>query len=146
MSMFRVNLTKIQTAVATRLPKEYEPLTLTFYGLATRQKGDFITFGSDGFVDLCVNARDGRVYAKDKSNKTADRFVNTEFEQFILFFKTYAASAEKIRAAEDAHTPKIYWELVRAMRPALEAIDRDALGDINKYWEPAVEQVEEENQ
>jgi len=146
MPLSHLNLTAIQTAVATRLPKTYEPLTLTFYGLGTRQKGDVITFANDGFVDLCVNARDGRVYAKDQSNKIPDRFVNTGFEQFIAFFNAYVEHAKKIWNAEQAGISKDYWALVRAMRPALEAIDKDALGDINKYWEPAVEQIEEENQ
>jgi hypothetical protein len=131
--------------VATRLPAKYEPLTLTFYGLGSRQKGDFITFGSDGSADLCVNARDGRVYATDPSGKVANRFVNTGFEQFISFFKTYVDCAEKIRKADETRA-KDYWDLVRAMRPALEAIDKDALGDSRKYWEPLVESVEEENQ
>jgi hypothetical protein len=148
MSMFRVNLTRIQTAVATRLPKIFEPLTLTFYGLATRQKGDFITIGSDGFVDLCVNARDGRVYAKDPSGKLADRFVNSGFEQFISFFKTYADCADQLAQCSsrlDYHSSSGTRIGASALRPALEAIDKDALGDSGRYWEPAVQQFEEEN-
>ena len=129
--MFLVNLAAVQTAVATRLPAKYEPLALTFYGLGSRQKGDHITFGSDGAADLCVNARDGRVCAKDPSGKAPDRFVNTTFEQFISFFKTYAECPGTIRPAD--------------LRPALEAIDRDALGGPGRYWEPLVESAEEEN-
>jgi hypothetical protein len=53
--MFLVNLAAVQTAVATRLPVKYE--SLSFYGLGSRQKGDHITFGSDGHADLCVNAQ-----------------------------------------------------------------------------------------
>jgi hypothetical protein len=119
-------------------------LTLTFYGLGSRQKGDDITFANDGFVDLCVSVTDGRVYAKDRSGKRADRFVNAAFERFIAFFTAYAEHAEKIRTA-DIRSDKKYTDLVRAMRPALEAIDKEALGDIHKYWEPAVGQIEEEN-
>jgi hypothetical protein len=145
MSMFAVSLAALQTAVATRLPKEYEPLTLTFYGLGSRQKGDHITFASDGFSDLCVNARDGCVYAMDPSGKRGPRFVNAGLEQFIAFFHAYTEHAEKIREA-DRKGAKDYWDLVRAMRPALEAVDKEALCGEGRYWAPLVESVEEENQ
>lgn len=128
MPIFPVNLAAIRTACATRLPKTYEPLTLTFYGLGARQKGDFITFANDTYIDLCVSVKDGRVYGIDPSGRLAVKFVNSGFEQFISFFNKYVELSEA----------------VMKLRPALEAIDKDALGDVNKYWEPAVEQLEDD--
>jgi hypothetical protein len=149
-----MNLALVQTAVATRLPLFYEPLSITFYGLGSRQKGVYITFANDTGADLCVNSIDGRVSAAtiEESNNQSPfsgvsggnvRFVNSSLDQFISFFNTYVRSAEKIRKAWETKD-KTYVDLVRSMRPALEAIDKDALGD-DKWWEPAVEQLEEEN-
>jgi hypothetical protein len=71
--------------------------------------------------------------------------VNSSLDRFIRFFRTYAERAEKIREA-DRKKDKGYWELVRALRPALEAIDREALGGEGGYWAPVVEAIEEENE
>lgn len=144
MPLSHVNLTSIQTAVATRLPKTYEPLTLTFYGLGSRQKGEYITFANDTYIDLCVSIKDGRVYGIDTSGKLPSKFVNSGIEQFISFFNKYVELSENILKVDEMDVGN-YLDLVRALRPALEAIDKDALGNVSKYWEPAVEQIEEEN-
>ena len=75
-----------------------------------------------------MSVKDGRVYGIDPSGRLAAKFVNSGFEQFISFFNKYMELSEE----------------VMKLRPALLAIDKDALGDVNKYCEPAVEQQEEE--
>ncbi len=140
-----MSINDIRTAVAARLPDSFEPLLLSFYGSNARVKDDFVIIGDDSAIDLCVDMRDNCLYAVDPEGKLPVRFVNSGLEQFIRFFNAYKEFSDKLDRARDADAVS-YRELKRTLRPQLTAIDDRALSGVEKWWEPAVEQLEDEDE
>jgi hypothetical protein len=140
-----MTINEIRTAVETRLPANYAPLTVSFYGSNAMAKDDFVIIGDDSAVDLCVDTRDNCLYAVDPEGKLPVRFVNSGIEQFIGFFNAWKEFSEKLESsgAMDAIS---YRKLKMTLRPGLTAIDARALGSIDKWWEPSVEQLEEDDE
>ena len=140
-----MNINEIRIAVETRLPANYEPLTVSFYGSNAMVKADFVIIGDDSAIDLCVDMRDNCLYAVDPEGKLPGRFVNSGLEQFIGFFNAWKEFSEKLESARDLDAVS-YRKLKMTLRPRLTAIDEPALGSIKKWWEPAVQQLEEDDE
>jgi len=142
-----MNINEIKSAVETRLPANYGPLLLSFYGSNAMMKDDFVIIGDDSAVDIGVDMRDNCLYAVDPEGKLPVRFVNSGLEQFIRFFNTWKEFSDKLDSAR-AMDGVSYRKLVMTLRPRLTAIDERALGldGVEKWWEPAVQQLEEEDE
>ena len=127
-----MDIDAIRSAVATRLPHHYDPLTVSFYGNAVRATPDGAVIGDDSRCELRISAFDNCLYAVDPKGQLPVRFTNSSLDQFIAFFNTWKQFADKPsrNSALD-------------LRTRLTTLDARALGDVEKWWEPAVEQLEE---
>jgi len=140
-----MNINEIRTAVENRLPANYEPLLLSFYGSNAMVKDNFVIIGDDSAIDISVDTRDNCLYAVDPEGKLPVRFVNSGLEQFIRFFNAWKEFSDRLDRAR-AMDEVSYRKLKMTLRPELTAIDERALGGVEKWWEPAVEQLEEEDE
>jgi len=140
-----MNINEIRTTVETRLPANYEPLLLSFYGSNAMVKDHFVIIGDDSAIDISVDTRDYCLYAVDPEGKLPVRFVNSGLEQFIRFFNAWKEFSDKLDRARDADAVS-YRELKMTLRHRLTAIDERALGGADKWWEATVQQLEKEDE
>ena len=124
---------EIQEAVATRLPRRYEPLNLTFYGRECEPDGEYLIIGYDYGTNFCVAFTDGSIYAIDPRGRLDTRFMNSGVEQLAKFIET----CDSLPPAAD-RPPEV---LARELREALEPVDPKAFADPENWWAVVVEQV-----
>jgi hypothetical protein len=130
----------IEEIFAARLPDNYEPLLLTFYGNAVREVGNLIVFGDDSGTNICLNLYDGFVYSVDLKNELPTRFVNTDVDclgKFLSAHQRYAS--EVIKTDSEGEQLKI----VKRLREELVAIDSKAFDEPENWWAVVLEQMED---
>jgi hypothetical protein len=126
------DLDEIRELVATRLPRSYDPLLLTFYGRDAREvNGGEILIGNDYGTELRVRSADGVVLSVDPQGKLPTRFVNSGVEQLARFLEVVSA----VDRGDDRDGGK------RSMRDRLRAIDPPAFADAENWWSLVLEQV-----
>jgi SUKH-4 immunity protein of toxin-antitoxin system len=121
---------------AKRLPGEYEPLQLTFYGERSRPSRDHVVIGDDYGTELRVRLSDGAVVSIAPDGQLPSRFVNSSIERLASFIDAYRSYAGPASADADVAP------LVRQLREQLTGIDPAALDDCENWWAVVLEQAE----
>jgi hypothetical protein len=126
--MTHIDLADIRHIVASRLPRVYEPLLLTFYGGKSRQAGDDVIIGDDYGTELRLTV-DGTVVSIDPKRRLPKRFVNSSILKLAMFL-------EVISLADRSND-----ECEREMWSKLADIDPPAFAEADNWWAVVLEQV-----
>ena len=125
--------------ILASLPRNYEPLLLTFTDEPRWWDDRSVVIGSDGGTELRVDMQSGAVASFCSSDEIAARFLNSNADRLaacVAAYQEYAAAID--RAADEAGE---LHEVAR-LRDALMKIDPAALADPEAWWAMVVEQAE----
>src|SRR5258708_3445006 len=125
-----MTLADIQELVATRLPKDYDHLRLTFYGKECRPQGEYVVIGDDYGTSLCARLDDGSIYSIDPRKRLETCFMNSGVEELTRFIEVSESFTGTTLDSES---------LAREMRDALAAIDSRAFTENPNWWGQVLE-------
>jgi hypothetical protein len=128
-----MTVSEIRDLVASRLPRRYEQLKLTFYAQECRPKGEHVVIGDDYGTDLCVRLSDGAVYSIDPQGELPTRFMNSGIQQLARLIEVSESFSD---------SPVTDTEILsRQMREALAQIDPKAFAHPENWWAVVLEQM-----
>ncbi|WP_435016439.1 SUKH-4 family immunity protein [Tundrisphaera sp. TA3] len=135
-----MDLAAIGAEVALKLPEQYEPLLLTFYGVRTRTKGQFAVIGDDEGTEFCIEPSTGSVLSIDFEGQVPTRFVNSSIGQLSRFVDGYADYARRVGLVQSEEEAAA---MVRELRERLLLIDAGAFETPECWWTLVLEQAED---
>ena len=129
----------LRELVQSRLPRQYEPLLLSFGGGAAGTQGDRVPIGDDYGTTLCCDLGSGHVLSVDADGKLPTRFVNSGIEELGQFIDEYEEVRQRLHGTPGEAEQL---QLASGLRSRLLEIDPRALAEPDHWWSVICEQLE----
>ncbi|WP_254506965.1 SUKH-4 family immunity protein [Anatilimnocola floriformis] len=129
-----------KSEVAAKLPAQYEPLLLTFYGLESQVNRGMLVIGDDYGTELCLDLSSGNIQSIDPNSEHPTRFMNSSIAQLAQFIATHDRLVSKLTVDADTDLSS----QLELLRSSLLATDQVALARPENWWSTVLEQLEYE--